>query len=150
MKPIPMRTKTTLAGGALVLASVAGTAVIAAPASAADAAPAAVACHDGVDPSLFSGTAQTPSATVLFGRTIQLRYNTNHCVWGRILTGSVGDQIWVDRSLDGGNTWQSKRASATITSGTSAYTFALNDLGVLSRACGKAGNRPDIACTSWY
>jgi hypothetical protein len=145
-----MHTKRTLVGGALVLASLAGTAAIATPASAAEALPAAVACHDGVDPSLFSGTAQTPRATILFGRTIQLRYNTNHCVWGRILNGSVGDQVWVDRSLDLGSTWQSKRASATITSGTSAYTFALNDLGVVSRACGKAGNRPDIACTDWY
>jgi hypothetical protein len=147
-----MRMTRTLASGGLLLASLAGTAAIATPAHAA-ATPAYTACHDGVDPNGFNPADNTtPNQTVLFGRIIQLRYNTNHCVWGRIQAGAPGDHIWVDRSLNGGVTWQSKRASATIGSGTEAITFALYDAGamVVSRACGQAGNRIDVACTGWY
>ncbi len=96
------------------------------------------------------GSPFTPRSTSLFGRLIELRANTSEvCAWGRISNGSVGDQVWVDRSTDGGNTWQ-QLSITTITSGRSVFTDNFNDQAKLMRACGKAGDRVEVACTSWW
>src|ERR1051325_5640257 len=44
-------------------------------------------------------------------RGIELRANTPpnrnlQCAWGRIVNGSPGDRVWVDRSWDDKNTWE--------------------------------------------
>ncbi len=87
---------------------------------------------------------------MLFGRTIALRYNTNRCAWGLITNGSPGDEVWVDRSYDGGHTWVGKLGDTFIHSGRDNHTVAYNDANVVMRACGKAGDRPNIACTGWW
>ncbi|WP_412538410.1 hypothetical protein R8Z50_21460 [Longispora sp. K20-0274] len=91
-----------------------------------------------------------PAVTV-WGRTIELRANSNQiCAWGRISNGSVGDQVWVDRSYNGGAIWE-QLSITTITSGTGTFTDVFNDNGKVMRACGKAGNRPEIVCTKpWW
>ena len=108
---------------------------------------------DGKDPAAFnSGHINTARAKTQFGRLIELRFDTtNRCAWGKISNGSVGDQIWVDRSFDHGRTWQPQLGFTTIQSGRDTHTREYDDAGVVMRACGKAGNRAQIACTDpWY
>jgi predicted alpha-1,6-mannanase (GH76 family) len=78
--------------------------------------------------------------------------------WAAIDDGSPGDEVWLDRSFDGGRTWSggSKLGDTTIPVGASGWRTLMYNVddwtnrgvGVL-RACGKAGDRPEIACTPW-
>jgi hypothetical protein len=89
--------------------------------------------------------------TTLFGRTIELRYSdASQCAWGRISNGTIGDEIWVDRSSDGGDNWEPRLGLTSISSGTNVFTSQWRDAGVLMRACGRAHDRMDIACTGWF
>jgi hypothetical protein len=90
---------------------------------------------------------RTVASTSIRSRGIELRYNGT-CAWGRIF-GSVGDLVWVDRSFDGGRTWE-QLSVTRINSGGSNHTEAYNNRGNLMRACGKAGNYPEVACTTWW
>ncbi|MER6185233.1 NlpC/P60 family protein [Streptomyces sp. NPDC001652] len=106
-------------------------------------------CGDGTQPD--SAGAWTAKSTTVFGRTVELRYNgTTECAWGRITGGTVGDEIWVDRSADGGNTWQPMLGYTVVTSGNDAYTTQWNDSGLLMRACGTNGRGGSIECTGWF
>lgn len=109
------------------------TAVTAAPAQAAEG------CN--------TNNARTVASASAHSRGIELRYNGT-CAWGRIF-GSPGDLVWVDRSYDGGRTW-SQLSVTKINTGGSNHTDAFNNKGNLMRACGKAGNYPDVACTIWW
>ncbi|ARQ68876.1 glycosyl hydrolase [Streptomyces marincola] len=91
--------------------------------------------------------ARTVASTSIHSRGIELRYNGT-CSWGRIF-GSPGDLVWVDRSFDGGRTWE-QLDPTPINRGGSNYTDAYDNRGNLMRACGKAGNYPDVACTTWW
>ncbi len=160
--------------GGLSLTSVASAstaqpaATLAAHGPATAAAPAFITCNDGVEPNGFDPAGNTtpipqvapPSNPVeLYGRVISLRYNSNRCAWGKIDNGSQRDEVWVDRSFDNGATWlQGSRLGDTIIhSNLDNHTVAYRDWdpahpteNVVMRACGKAGNRPEIACTGWY
>lgn len=92
---------------------------------------------------------RTVGTVTLRSRTIQLRYNSERCAWGRILGGSPGDLIWVDRSFDGGKTWQPHLGLKKINTGGSQHTEAFNNKGNLMRACGKVSNYPEVRCTHW-
>ncbi|MCX5264687.1 NlpC/P60 family protein [Streptomyces sp. NBC_00199] len=106
-------------------------------------------CGDGTPPD-SAGAWSAKSATV-FGRTVELRYNsTTACAWGRIVGGTVGDEIWVDRSNDGGDTWEPMLGYTTVTSGGDAYTTQWNDNGLVMRACGTNGKGGSIVCTGWF
>jgi cell wall-associated NlpC family hydrolase len=106
-------------------------------------------CADGSQPQ--SAGARTAKSTTLLGRTIELRYNdTTACAWGRISGGTVGDEIWVDRSGDGGGTWESMLGFTRVDSGGDAFTTQWNDNGPVMRACGSNGPGGQIACTAWY
>nr|WP_236058140.1 DUF2690 domain-containing protein [Streptomyces sabulosicollis] len=109
------------------------TAVTAAPAQAAEG------CN--------TNNARTVASASTHSRGIELRYNGT-CAWGRIF-GSPGDLVWVDRSYDGGRTWN-QLSVTKINTGGSNYTDAFNNKGNLMRACGKASNYPDVACTTWW
>jgi hypothetical protein len=92
----------------------------------------------------------TPKLTYLWGRKIELRANRSQvCAWGRVSDGNSGDLVWVDRSYDGGRTWQ-QLSITRIEFGTSNYTEAFNDVGKLMRACGQAWEHFDVACTGWW
>ena len=123
---------------------------LAAGATAAEAAPVPTGrCADGWSPANVADP-RTARSTTLYSRLIELRYSDYYrCAWGKISNGSPGDRIWVDRSLDGGKTWQ-KKSEVAIAEGRSAYTPMWKDGGVLMRACGKAGNRDEVECTGWY
>jgi Protein of unknown function (DUF2690) len=134
------RTSVGVAAISLVLTGL-GLVVSAPTASAADGCPAPAAA-----PAPY-----TASTTYLFGRTIELRFSYGpHCGWGRISRAASSDEIWVNRnsvdlSRSGGKAYVAYGS-------TSAYTpQAFYDLSPRwMTACGKASNRPEIACTSRY
>jgi hypothetical protein len=142
----------TLTGLAAVLV---GAVLLPAPAQAA------TICNrycDGRDPAL-SPADRVPVTSTLYGRTFKTHINdTDAMAWGSVENGQAGDEVWVDRSFDGGRTWAdgSRLGDVTIAAGAgSARTGMVNvddwnarGVGAL-RACGKAGDRPEIVCTAW-
>jgi predicted alpha-1,6-mannanase (GH76 family) len=121
----------------------------------------AVICNrycDARDPALSPGDRVPVSASV-WGRQIVLHLNDNDAMgWGSIGNGAPGDRVWLDRSFDGGRGWAGNGLLGD-TATPAGYTgwrtmmynnddWAGNGVGAL-RACGKAGDRPEIACTTW-
>src|ERR1700755_577556 len=102
-------------GIAAVLASLA----FAAPASAATpsdgpskpkAALAATICNkycDGRDPALSPGDRQPVRATVFSLNVILHVDAADAMAWASIDNGNAADEVWLDRSFDGGRTWAS-------------------------------------------
>jgi predicted alpha-1,6-mannanase (GH76 family) len=127
----------------------------------ATAAAEATICNkycDARDPALTPGDRQPVSATI-YSRSIGLHFDdTDAMGWASITNGGPGDEVWLDRSFDGGRTWSSgsKLGDTTIPTGQSGWRTLMynvddwNALGVGAlRACGKAGDRTEIACTAW-
>ncbi len=122
-------------------------------------ATAAVICNrycDGRDPALSPADRQ-PVSSVIWGRRIILHLNDNDAMaWGSIENGSAGDRVWLDRSFDGNRTWEGRLGDTAVPSGQRAWrtlmynndNWAGQGVGAL-RACGKAGDRPEITCTAW-
>jgi hypothetical protein len=127
--------------------------VVSAISVAVGASPAeAAAWCDFRDPQPYASGATTPvRPEYVWSRKIELRYNGGiRCAWGRITNGSVGDEVWVDRSSNGGQQWQ-QLGYRRISFGRDTYTVMFDDASpYVMRACGKAGNRPEIVCTRWY
>jgi predicted alpha-1,6-mannanase (GH76 family) len=121
--------------------------------------PLAVICNrycDARDPALSTSDRQPVSATV-WSRRVVLHLNDNDAMgWASIENGNPGDRVWLDRSLDGGRGWEGLLGNTAIPAGqrgwrTTMYnndSWATNGVGAL-RACGKAVDRPEIACTGW-
>ncbi|MFG2577330.1 NlpC/P60 family protein [Streptomyces sp. NPDC048481] len=105
-------------------------------------------CTDGGAP---DGTgARSPRSVSIAGRLIELRYSdTTECAWGRITGGTSGDEVWVDRSLTGGQSWD-QLGFTKITSGSDAFTTEWNDHNVVMRACGSPGDSDTVVCTDWF
>jgi hypothetical protein len=136
--------------------------VVGAPLLHAPAAQAAtVVCNrycDGRDPALAPSD-RVPVASTLYGRTVKVHVNdTDAMAWASVEGGRASDEVWLDRSWDGGRTWPdgSKLGDTTIPAGWTGWRtlmFNVDDwtaLGVGAlRACGKAGDRPEITCTPW-
>jgi predicted alpha-1,6-mannanase (GH76 family) len=114
---------------------------------------------DGVDPQGFAER-YGPNAWVWY-RNVQLHVRTDDgMAWASIEHGSAGDEVWIDRSFDGGSTWQPKLGDTFIAScqagqdcGWRGWMYTFND-GVTGRtgqlrACGKAGDRATVGCTPW-
>ncbi|WP_344849022.1 glycoside hydrolase family 76 protein [Kribbella ginsengisoli] len=113
---------------------------------------------DARDPALSPGDRSPVSATI-FGRTLRLHFDDADAMgWASIENGNPGDEVWLDRSMDGGRTWSagSRLGTTAIPAGQRGWRtqmFNVDDwnnegVGAL-RACGKAGDRADIACTPW-
>ncbi|WP_432174755.1 glycoside hydrolase family 76 protein [Streptomyces sp. Tue6028] len=122
---------------------------------------AAAVCNkycDARDPAL-SPQDRTPVSTTLFSRSITLHFDDADAMgWGSLDNGSPGDEVWLDRSFDGGRTWSSgsRLGDTTVPAGQRGWRTLMynvddwNARGVGAlRACGKAGDRGDIACTAW-
>ncbi|MFE2640694.1 glycoside hydrolase family 76 protein [Streptomyces scopuliridis] len=125
------------------------------------AAPAAAICNaycDARDPALAPED-RTPVTATLFSRAITLHFNDHDAMgWASIGNGSPGDEVWLDRSFDGGRTWNSgsRLGATTVPTGQRGWRTLMynvddwNNRGVGAlRACGKAGDRTEIACTPW-
>ncbi|MGW4946221.1 glycoside hydrolase family 76 protein [Actinoplanes sp. NPDC004185] len=127
----------------------------------ASPAQAATVCNrycDARDPALSPGD-RVATSTTLYGRSFKVHVNDNDAmIWATVENGQAGDQVWLDRSFDGGRTWpgDSRLGDTTVPAGSgSARTTMFNvdnwasrGVGVL-RACGKAGDRPELTCTGW-
>src|SRR6187551_139396 len=128
---------------------------------AVPAARAATVCNrycDGRDSALSPGDRVATSST-LYGRPFKVHVNdADAMIWATVENGQPGDQVWLDRSFDGGRTWQgdSRIGDTTVPAGAGGARttmFNVDDwvarrVGVL-RACGKAGDRPELICTGW-
>lgn len=100
-----------------------------------------------------------PVTSTLFSRTIALHFDDSDAMgWASIENGSPGDEVWLDRSFDGGRSWASgSRLGATAVPANNRGWRTLmynvddwNNTGVGAlRACGKAVDRADVACTTW-
>ncbi len=124
-------------------------------------APQATICNkycDARDPALSPGD-RSPVSTTLFGRTFRLHFDDADAMgWGSVEGGSPGDEVWLDRSMDGGRSWAggSKLGATTVPTGQTGWRtqmynvddWANEGVGAL-RVCGKAGDRPDITCSPW-
>jgi predicted alpha-1,6-mannanase (GH76 family) len=147
--------KRRTAGYALLLTAALAPVGVAAPAYAA------TVCNrycDGRDPALAPAE-RVPVTSTLYGRTIRLHVNdTDAMAWASIGGGQATDEVWLDRSFDGGRSWTggSRLGVAGIPAGATGWRtlmfnvddWAARGVGAL-RACGKAGDRPVITCTPW-
>lgn len=125
---------------------------------AAPAANAAI-CNkfcDTRDPALSSQDRQ-PVSTTLQSRSIVLHFDDADAMgWASIDKGAAGDEVWLDRSMDGGRTWTSgsKLGDTGVPAGNSGWRTLMynvddwNNEGVGAlRACGQVAG--SIACTAW-
>jgi predicted alpha-1,6-mannanase (GH76 family) len=113
---------------------------------------------DTRDPALSPGD-RVPVTAAIYSRQLTLHFDDNDAMgWAAITNGSPTDEVWLDRSFDGGRTWSSgsKLGDTTIPSGSTGWRtlmYNVDDWGNLGvgalRACGKAGDRAEIACTPW-
>ncbi|MBQ0851383.1 glycosyl hydrolase [Streptomyces sp. BH-SS-21] len=157
--------RSPLAALALSLTTMSALLIQAAPSSAAAsgtaAAPAATVCNkycDARDPAL-SGQDRRPVTATLFSRTFELHFDDADAMgWASVGNGSPGDEVWLDRSYDGGRSWSanSRLGATKIPAGQTGWRtlmynvddWAGHGVGAL-RACGKAADRTDIVCTPW-
>jgi predicted alpha-1,6-mannanase (GH76 family) len=145
------------AGGAVGVVGSIGAAGAAARAAVANTSVCNIYC-DGRDPADATGDRDAATATV-WSRVIELHISDgDDMAWGSIDNGSPTDEVWMDRSFDGGQTWAngSKLGDTTIPSGDTGWRTLMYNIDNPSaqgvgavRACGKAGNRTEIACTPW-
>jgi predicted alpha-1,6-mannanase (GH76 family) len=138
------------------------TAVVFVRASSPDTADAATAiCNrycDGRDPALSPGD-RIPVSNTISGRSIMLHFDDNDAMtWAAIENGGAGDQVWLDRSFDGGRTWSggSKLGATSIPSGRIGWRTLMYNVddwyghGVGAvRACGRTAASTATACTPW-
>ncbi|MFF4895973.1 glycoside hydrolase family 76 protein [Streptomyces sp. NPDC001068] len=115
---------------------------------------------DGTSAGQASGDDQPVPSTTLHGRTIRLHLDQrNAMAWASIDTGGAGDEIWLDRSWDGGTTWPDgsslgRTATPSGATGTRTTMYATRDprgllYGGAVRACGREASHSDGSCTAW-
>ncbi|HEV3360994.1 MAG TPA: glycoside hydrolase family 76 protein [Pseudonocardiaceae bacterium] len=113
---------------------------------------------DTRDPALATSDRIGVAVTV-GSRQFQLHLDDNDDMgWAAITGTQPGDQLWLDRSFDGGATWDtgSKLGATTTPSGYPGWRTLMynvddwNTGGVgLLRACGEPVGTTAISCTSW-
>ncbi|MGO1052084.1 glycoside hydrolase family 76 protein [Crossiella sp. CA198] len=120
---------------------------------------AATVCNrhcDARDPALAPQDRAALDVT-LFGRRISLHFNdTDAMGWAALDAATSGDEVWLDRSFDGGRTWTPRLGNTAVPAGRSGRRtlmynvddWANRAVGAL-RACAKVKDRPEIACTAW-
>ena len=120
----------------------------------ADSTTVCSAYCDTRDPSLAKQETFPVANVNINGRLLELHVdNVDGMAWASIDNGVTNDSVWLDRSWDGGSTWDGLLGQASIPStwtGTRTLMYNLADpnghrRGLL-RACGDANA---VACTSW-
>ncbi|MEV8038533.1 glycoside hydrolase family 76 protein [Streptomyces sp. NPDC086182] len=107
-----------------------------------------------------AGDNQPVPSTALYGRTIRLHVDQkNSMAWASIESGAGGDEIWLDRSWDGGSTWpDGSSLGRTVVpqgaAGTRTAMYATRDprgllYGGAVRACGREAGHQEGSCTLW-
>ncbi|GAB3439887.1 glycoside hydrolase family 76 protein [Actinophytocola sediminis] len=122
-------------------------------------APAATICNrycDARDPALATGD-RTPVSAGLSGRTLVLHLGDGDPMgWAAIDQSRPGDEVWLDRSFDGGATWEGRLGATTAPAGVGGWRtqmynnddWANRGVGAL-RACGRAVDTGAVGCTQW-
>ncbi|MGW4397873.1 glycoside hydrolase family 76 protein [Amycolatopsis nivea] len=119
----------------------------------AAAAVCALSC-DSLDPSRAAQESFPLPDKDINGRVLRLHVSDQDgMAWASIDNGRTGDAVWLDRSWDGGSTWEGLLGKASIPdtwTGTRTLMYNLTDpvghrRGLL-RACGDA---QAVACTAW-
>ncbi|MDQ7906299.1 glycoside hydrolase family 76 protein [Phytohabitans sp. ZYX-F-186] len=136
----------------IAVLGVLGALVVPARAEAA-AAVCSVYC-DTRDPSLAGQETFPVPELRLNGRRVVLHVSdVDGMAWGSIDDGQVGDAVWLDRTWDGGPSWDGLLGKASIPStwtGTRTLMYNLADPAAhrrgMIRACGDAQG---VACTAW-
>lgn len=112
--------------------------------------------NDGSDPVHAQSGERVAATASVWGRSIRLHLSdADNAGWASIDDGDAGDEAWLDRSWDNGLTWDGRVGKTKIPNGSRGWrTLMFNvdesqKVGAL-RACGKAGNRAEIACTPWF
>ncbi len=109
---------------------------------------------DTRDPSLARQETFPVPTVNLNGRLLELHVDdADGMAWASVDDGDVGDSVWLDRSWDGGGTWDGMLGEASIPqtwTGTRTLMYNLYDpvnhrRGLL-RACADAGA---VTCTDW-
>ncbi|MEU9888775.1 glycoside hydrolase family 76 protein [Sphaerisporangium sp. NPDC051011] len=127
------------------------------PAAPARAAAEPVVCAlscDRLDPSKAGQETFPVPEKRINGRRLVLHVSDpDGMAWGSIDDGVTGDAVWLDRSWDGGATWEGLLGKASIPgtwTGTRTLMYNITDPGRhrrgLVRACGDA---QAVACTDW-
>jgi predicted alpha-1,6-mannanase (GH76 family) len=141
--------------GALLVALVAGT--VAPVEAVAPVEPLAVVCFlscDTLDPSRAGQETFPVPEKQLNGRRLVLHVSdVDGMAWGSIDNGVTGDAVWLDRSWDGGRTWEGLLGKASVPdtwTGTRTLMYNIadprNHRRGLIRACGDA---QAVGCTEW-
>ncbi|HEV2638182.1 MAG TPA: glycoside hydrolase family 76 protein [Actinocrinis sp.] len=114
---------------------------------------------DGVSSSTAVGDTHPVPDTTLAGRDISLHIDSTGMAWASISGGAPGDEIWMDRSWDGGATWpdgSSEGRVSTPAGATGTKTVMINTsdplgrlYGGVVRACGRAVTGSNGSCTAW-
>ena len=118
----------------------------------------AAAC-DGVSSSNSTGNTSPVPDAGLDGRDIALHVDSGGMAWASISGGAAGDEVWMDRSWDGGATWPDGSSEGRLSvpngaTGTQTAEINIDDpLGRLAggavRACGRAVTGENGSCTAW-
>lgn len=115
---------------------------------------------DRTDAGQASGDDQPVPSATLYGRTIRLHVDQkNSMAWASVESGAGGDEIWLDRSWDGGSTWPDgsslgRTAVPQGATGTRTTMYATRDprgllYGGAVRACGREAGHQEGSCTVW-
>ncbi|GAA3599556.1 hypothetical protein GCM10022419_099250 [Nonomuraea rosea] len=115
---------------------------------------------DGANAGQAAGDDQPVPATTLYGRTIRLHVNQkNSMAWAGIESGGGGDEIWLDRSWNGGSTRPGgsslgRTSTPSGAAGTRTAMYATRDprgllYGGAVRACGREASHQEGSCTTW-
>jgi predicted alpha-1,6-mannanase (GH76 family) len=154
--PVLRALGTTIAMAAVV----AGTAV-ARPqaASAADPVVETIVCDtycDGRDAATATSDRLGGTADLRGRRFVAHVSDTDAMAWASVEGAVTGDEVWIDRSFDGGRSWDGRLGNATVPADAPAARTAMFNLddpagrgvGIL-RACGRVVDDGGIACTAW-
>jgi hypothetical protein len=114
---------------------------------------------DGKDSATSVGNTQPVPDTGLEGRDIALHVDSGGMAWASIAGGAPGDEIWMDRSWDGGASWPDGSSEGRISvpggaTGTQTVEINVDDplgrlYGGAVRACGRAVTGQNGSCTAW-
>jgi predicted alpha-1,6-mannanase (GH76 family) len=117
------------------------------------------AANDKRDPALAQSE-RVPATATVWNRNIALHISDkDNAAWASIDNGDPGDEGWIDRSWNGGASWNdgSRLGVTKIPNGNRGWRtlmFGIDNtdkqaIGAV-RACGKAKNRGEVACTPWF
>ncbi|MFI5916201.1 glycoside hydrolase family 76 protein [Dactylosporangium sp. NPDC051541] len=110
-------------------------------------------CTATCDNATGGADADPVRSVTLSGRTIALHFDAAGLAWGTITNNRTGDEVWLDRSFDAGASWPGGSSLGRTTSGRTNRFNSTEPTSLLYggsvRACGRAVEGQNGACTAW-